>query len=321
MPPSQTLRFSTDDYPERDRIEALREIYGRIIVKHDIEPGGEGPFRFAASLHQLPGLGLAFAACSGISRLERTVRHIDNDDLVLNASLGSGRVLRQCGREISVARGEAVLASSAEPGVVTLPSPSRFVSLRLPRKAVAPLVADPEAHVARRIPRDSEALQLLLDYTESLRKRPAVSDPALQRLVVMHMYDLAALAIGATRDAAETANGRGVRAARLRAIKADIAENIGQANHALAAVAARHGLSRRSLQALFEADGTTFTDFVLNQRLDRAREMLASPRFAGQSISAIAFAVGFGDLSYFNRAFRRRFGTTPSDVRFIWRDQ
>jgi AraC-like DNA-binding protein len=32
-------------------------------------------------------------------------------------------------------------------------------------------------------------------------------------------------------------------------------------------------------------------------------------------VSSVAFEVGFGDLSYFNRTFRRRFGATPSDVR------
>lgn len=35
---------------------------------------------------------------------------------------------------------------------------------------------------------------------------------------------------------------------------------------------------------------------------------------AGRSID-LAFWVGFGDLSYFNRAFRRRYGATPSDIR------
>jgi AraC-like DNA-binding protein len=43
--------------------------------------------------------------------------------------------------------------------------------------------------------------------------------------------------------------------------------------------------------------------------------MLTDPRRAGEKVSAIAFAAGFHDLSHFNRAFRRRFGVTPSDVR------
>ena len=32
-------------------------------------------------------------------------------------------------------------------------------------------------------------------------------------------------------------------------------------------------------------------------------------------VSSIAYDVGFGDLSYFNRTFRRRFDVTPSQVR------
>ncbi|RUX33774.1 helix-turn-helix domain-containing protein, partial [Mesorhizobium sp. M7A.F.Ca.CA.002.09.1.1] len=36
---------------------------------------------------------------------------------------------------------------------------------------------------------------------------------------------------------------------------------------------------------------------------------------AGRSITAIAYEAGFNDLSYFNRAFRRRYDATPSDVR------
>jgi AraC-like DNA-binding protein len=43
--------------------------------------------------------------------------------------------------------------------------------------------------------------------------------------------------------------------------------------------------------------------------------MLSAPRLASLKIGAIASETGFCDLSYFNRAFRRRYGAAPSDVR------
>ena len=43
--------------------------------------------------------------------------------------------------------------------------------------------------------------------------------------------------------------------------------------------------------------------------------MLTYRRCLHLAIIDIAFAAGFGDVSHFNRMFRRRFGDTPSDVR------
>jgi AraC-like DNA-binding protein len=53
---------------------------------------------------------------------------------------------------------------------------------------------------------------------------------------------------------------------------------------------------------------------VLGERLARAHRMLGDPRFADRSIGEVAMEAGFGDLSYFNRAFRRRYGASPSAV-------
>jgi AraC-like DNA-binding protein len=74
-------------------------------------------------------------------------------------------------------------------------------------------------------------------------------------------------------------------------------------------------LSPRYIHMLFEGEGTTFSTFVREQRLLHARNMLRSPRYGGQAISSIAFAAGFGDLSHFNRSFRRRFGASPTELR------
>ena len=105
-----------------------------------------------------------------------------------------------------------------------------------------------------------------------------------------------------------------MRAARLQAIKADI-ENEPAQDVSLAVLAARHRLPLRYVRRLFEEEGTTFTEFVLSRRLARAHRMLIRPRAAALKISIIAAEAGFNNLSYFNEVFRRRYGTTPSDVR------
>ena len=74
-------------------------------------------------------------------------------------------------------------------------------------------------------------------------------------------------------------------------------------------------MTPRYIHKLFENEGTTLSKFVLGQRLSRVHRMLADARCAGQTIGALAFAAGFGDLSTFNHAFRRHYGATPSEVR------
>jgi AraC-like DNA-binding protein len=69
------------------------------------------------------------------------------------------------------------------------------------------------------------------------------------------------------------------------------------------------------VQRLFEAEGTTFSEYLIDQRLARAHRLLCDPDASQTAISTIAYDVGFGDLSYFNRRFRRQYGLTPRDVR------
>jgi AraC-like DNA-binding protein len=147
-----------------------------------------------------------------------------------------------------------------------------------------------------------------------LDETPALNHD-LAQLAVSHIYDLAALALGATRDAAEAAKGRGLRAARLTAIKADILDRLGARDLSLDAVAKRQGISPIYVRKLLESEDTSFTQFVLEERLARAYRLLSDPRRTERTIAALALEAGFGDLSYFNRAFRRRYGASPSDVR------
>src|SRR5262249_29897066 len=77
-------------------------------------------------------------------------------------------------------------------------------------------------------------------------------------------------------------------AARLAAIKADIARHLGRPGLSVAAAAARQAVTARYVQMLFEAEGTTFSKYVLGQRLARAHALLIDPRRADSSIKEIA---------------------------------
>jgi AraC-like DNA-binding protein len=217
------------------------------------------------------------------------------------------------GREVQLEAGDAVLCMNSE--VLSGYSFGRRVMLRVPNKAIAPALTDLGAKISRRIPRQTEGLQLLRQYLRVMQDAESLAKPAFQRLAVAHIHDLLAMTLGATRDAAQAAEAGGGRAARLRGIKEDVARNLGHGDVSLAAMAARHRISPRTIQKLFEGEGTTFSEYVLDQRLAHAHRLLGDPRYTAEKIASLAFAAGFGDLSHFYRAFRRRYGVLPTDVR------
>jgi AraC-like DNA-binding protein len=228
---------------------------------------------------------------------------------------GGPHLISQRGREIVLGDGEATLLSLNEPLDSTHRSPGDFLVFRFPRPQLAPRLARGQDCFLRRISRGTQALSLLTDYVQIVRDEQRMADRELQPLVVAHLYDLMAVAVGATRDAAEVAQSGGVRAARLHAIKQNVARSLDQPDLSVTTLAGRHRCTPRSLQRLFETEGTTLTEYVLVQRLARAHRMLGDRRRDEEKISAVAYECGFGDVSYFNRVFRRHYGAAPSDVR------
>ena len=314
--PNHGIRFSTDTLPERDRLPYLREAFGRSIIGLDLEPLQGGPIKLTASVYAFDGLRAISTQSSGMAiRRTRPLLADGNDDLVLSINLSGVCLPSQVGRECRLDAGAAVLMSCADVGGFVRPRHARYLTLFVPRRRLSAMAVDPEDALARPIPADTEALRLLIDYVATALRKQRLTSPELRHLFTTHVHDLIALTVGATRDTGETARGRGLRAARLSAIKSDIIGRLNDEGLCVADAAGRRGVTPRHVQMLFESEGTTFTEYVLKQRLARALRMLADPGHHDRTISAIAFEVGFGNLSYFNRTFRRHFGMTPSDAR------
>lgn len=81
----------------------------------------------------------------------------------------------------------------------------------------------------------------------------------------------------------------------------------------LGTVAREACMSRYHFSRTFKSQtGMRFIDFVTMLRLNAARSLLLT---TDDSVTSICYRVGYGDLSHFERTFKRRFGMCPSEYR------
>lgn len=104
-------------------------------------------------------------------------------------------------------------------------------------------------------------------------------------------------------------------ASYLLAAKQCIQEQLGDSALSCERVAAQIGISSRHLTRLFALEDTLPSRFILEQRLVQARELLVARRGAGLDVSEVAYRHGFTSQAHFARAFKARFGMTPSQAR------
>ena len=80
-------------------------------------------------------------------------------------------------------------------------------------------------------------------------------------------------------------------------------------------VSRKFGISARYIRQLFAEEGTSFSDYVVEQRLAHVHSCLLDRRQLLRRIADIAFEVGFTQPSTFYRQFRLRYGRTPTEIR------
>jgi AraC-like DNA-binding protein len=310
----QLLSFSTDDFDARERAEAARAAYAG-FANIGIEPRGEGSFRSQMTAAALPNLAVGQIANSACA-VSRTSAHIagGNDDLTLFI-VTEGRVRVQLkGREERVyGPGEAYVASNDHAGDFDLDSIGH-IQLAVPRAALARRIAGADRLVDRSWRLDAvPELRFIAGYARLLLSTEEDWTPELAGLAAEHAHDLMALLLGARRDDAQLAQMGGLRAARLRAVLSEIERHFAEPDFTAAAAGAAVGLAERTVHDLLHETGTSFSERVLELRLQFALAMLASGTTL--RVSQVAYACGFGTVAHFNRTFRRRFGETPTAAR------
>ncbi|RWC53362.1 MAG: AraC family transcriptional regulator [Mesorhizobium sp.] len=320
-PLSRKTVFSSAQLPshlnERERFSLWQDIH--VAEIWSVEYGISESLPFEASIEATAVGSLVLGQMSGtIKHATRKASNIADDDndgylLLINKAdtLLSGA---QVGREYAVGRGEAVLVTASEALKMTGADSNVWMNVVIPRAILTRAFPQIDDRLALKIGAENEALDLLKRYCLLLESGPALASPDLITHTTDTIVDLIGLVTGAKGRAAELTGLRGLRAARLQSILAKIAEDFASPGISAKGVAQQLGLSARYIHDLLQETGTSFSERVLELRLQSAHAML-SKRHNEMRISDIAMASGFSDVSYFNRCFRRRFGYTPTSAR------
>lgn len=314
--------FSTDVFPKHERFPAFCEEIVRRFSGLDLRTEDQARFHANMELQRAGAVDVATNVSTAVNSIRTPGFVRDGDDALIVMLLLRGDAYQtQCDQSRRLQAGEAVICDYGYAGEFNLLTDARFMSLKIPRTRLSVLLPHMSRFAGARLDRDPVALGLLTGYLTGTFNVDLQDSTPAARLYQDHIVDLVALALGTRGETRELAEQRGAQAVRRAAILQDIDTFIADPALDAAAVAARSGITVRYVHHLLEPTGRTFSEHLLDRRLARAVGLLRDPGYGLRKIADIALEVGFRDLSYFNRMFRRRYGGTPTDVRQEARDR
>ncbi|AOE85730.1 transcriptional regulator FeaR [Pseudomonas sp. TCU-HL1] len=300
MMTAQSLRADRFD----EWLQGINQVCGRFGAKL---LGSE--FSGAIREYKSGAIKLSFVdvAQARLYRTPKEVAQSDGKHFYLALQLSGHAGMEQAGNSIEMAPGDITLIDSTLPSDFVYRENSRQLSLILPRHLVEQGLRFSGARCAQRIPASSPvavlANRLILESTRQDSLSLPESEATLEAVVSLLRPALCAAEV--EQDAHERMFRKTLRF---------IDENICAEELCPETIAREVGVSVRGLYRMFAKKGLVVAQYIKNRRLDFCAESLRHAT-AEQKLSALGYAWGFTDSSYFSTAFKARFGVSPSEYR------
>ncbi|YCK38319.1 helix-turn-helix domain-containing protein [Actinomadura sp. ATCC 39365] len=312
--------LKSTDLPAEERFGWWCDMISRDVGPTRITSEHMADFRATAGVIDLGVVQLTTTSFPALTsaRTPALIRRSDPEAYELTLIVGGEMWICQNRDDTRMTAGDLVMWQTSRPydgGAFDGPHQAQAIIMHLPRAGLPLPERQVDGLLSRRMPATGGLSAVLATYLRTLvREVPAMSPQDATRLGATTL-DLA-LAFLAHRLNAQHRLAPETRDQSLMAqICAFVEHNLGDARLGPGVVAARHHISVRHLQVLFQRQGTTLTDWIRRRRLEHCRADLADPRLRTLSIQAVAARWGFPRAADFSRSFRAAYGMSPRHYR------
>lgn len=301
-----------------DAYERWLEFLERNLLTYRLVEGAprDPGFQISASSRSSNGFTVGrIATVEGRARLERTAGLIGrdgNDRYIVYTSLRGQFEISQFRHHSLCEESVSVLIDPAEPLLHAKRGNNDTLCFAMPRQFVEQRIAHPQSMRSRTLTVPSSALAHLAQKTMIALQMDALTLPESDFQAACRLVgDLVLLAFCGS-GTLESCH-RSVREATLANVKRVIRARLEEAELTLAEVARACHISLGYLHSVFRNEECTAWEFLKQERLQRARQLLESPA-CDTTVTDTALACGFSNMSQFSTAFRQAFGLRPRDV-------
>ena len=303
-------RWSTSDVENSAPLNAFKAVVSTEIAEMSVESTVPDTFRASWTRYGLGPIDLNFLECDS-QKTSRSIEMAKRDQRPFFELLYArkGRIqVSHCGETSEVPAGAFVLLSDQKPYSLDFPDGSICLTAHMPEDWLRKWVPDPNALVGKPLGVGG-AWSLPLQGLLTAFADAGLETAPLPRFVLADQFG-AMCALVANVKSSEKHNSE--LATRIRRF---ILEYYPNPTLSPTTIAGHLGISTRHLHRVLATFNQTYSGLLLETRLNKAAQLLATPSQAIVSISDIAWAVGFVDQSHFARLFKSAFNTTPSQYR------
>ena len=308
--------FSTKNIEKTKRFSAWQEALCEHYLK--VDTNSPNPTDYEGFLNKSV-LGSAvlsevFLSTQKIARNHQHIARLDKDCFYIMFPSKGSLLVEQAGKQEISTPGTAVLFDAAVPYQLRCRDYLQSMYVEMPRSIlidrcpIDKLESVPALNFADGLGwAVAEFCKLLSFEADSIGNDVAPK-------VVAEIADLLALCIDAELKRKPTGESLSNKF-RLQSLKSYIESRLGDPDLSPEVIAKDNGISVRYLHYLFKGTGKSVSEWVREKRLEKCHQKLTSTKFDDDSITGIAFSLGFNSSSHFTRLFKQKFGMPPRYIR------